>query len=173
LELNKEDKGNRKFILCTNNENKICEEVCYPRIEKIINGYKNLKNISIDGLGGNLKYFKTNFVDGIQTDKNKKNLIDKSTEMLCLREDCFEEVKVGNSFKIFKNNQGKYLGIVYGDEGIKEIKDEVKKIGKSLIIYIFSLDESAREEEFEDIENLVELKPIPVAILNVYKRIFK
>ncbi|MGY4884192.1 MAG: site-specific DNA-methyltransferase, partial [Nanobdellota archaeon] len=29
--LNKEDGGNRKFILCTNNENKIAEEVCYPR----------------------------------------------------------------------------------------------------------------------------------------------
>jgi len=27
LELNKQDGGNRKFILCTNNENKICEEV--------------------------------------------------------------------------------------------------------------------------------------------------
>ena len=42
LELNKEDSGTRKFILCTNNENKIAEEVCYPRIEKVIVGYKNL-----------------------------------------------------------------------------------------------------------------------------------
>jgi len=40
LQLNKQDGGNRKFILCTNNENKICEEVTYPRIRNVIKGYK-------------------------------------------------------------------------------------------------------------------------------------
>ena len=30
--LNKEDDGNRKFIICTNNENNIASEVCLPRI---------------------------------------------------------------------------------------------------------------------------------------------
>lgn len=40
LELNKEDGGNRKFILCTNNESNICEEITYPRIDKVINGYE-------------------------------------------------------------------------------------------------------------------------------------
>jgi len=38
---------------------------------------------------------------------------------------------------------------------------------------VFSLDESAREEEFENLAELVELRPIPAVILNVYKRIFK
>lgn len=40
LELNNEDGGKRKFILCTNNENNICSDVTYPRINKVINGYK-------------------------------------------------------------------------------------------------------------------------------------
>lgn len=39
IELNQEDGGNRKFILCTNNENNICEEVTYERLKKVINGY--------------------------------------------------------------------------------------------------------------------------------------
>ncbi|OQA36522.1 MAG: DNA adenine methyltransferase YhdJ [Parcubacteria group bacterium ADurb.Bin326] len=43
LSLNKEDKGNRQFILCTNNEADICTDVCYPRVSKIIGGYKNSK----------------------------------------------------------------------------------------------------------------------------------
>lgn len=51
-QLNEEDGGNRKFILCTNNENKICEEVTYKR----------LANIQ-EELPHNLKYFKTDFVD--------------------------------------------------------------------------------------------------------------
>ena len=39
IEQNKLDNGNRRFILCTNNENKICEEITYQRLEKTIKGY--------------------------------------------------------------------------------------------------------------------------------------
>lgn len=39
LKMNKADGGNRQCILCTNNENNICEEVTYPRVERVINGY--------------------------------------------------------------------------------------------------------------------------------------
>lgn len=169
--LNKEDGGSRQFILCTNNENGIAEEVTYPRIKKVIKGVEGLEDIT--GMPSNLRYFKTNFIDAKTTDKNKKNLIDKSTEMLCLKEDCFDLVKKGPEFKILKNNQNKYLGIVYDDAGIEPFKEQMKKLNTKAVVYIFSLDDSAREEEFEDIESLVELRPIPTAILNVYKRIFK
>lgn len=39
LELNQLDGGKRKFILCTNNENNICETVTYPRVKNTIKGY--------------------------------------------------------------------------------------------------------------------------------------
>ncbi len=179
LELNKEDGGNRKFILCTNNENnngnkiKICTDVCYPRIEKVIKGYKNKDCQRISGLGGNLKYFKTDFVDAEPTDENKHKMVDKSTEMLCLKEGCFDKVMQGKSFRLFANNQNKNLGIIYDDDGILPFKKEITKLKKKFVVYVFSLDESAREEEFEDVAEWVELKPIPAVILNVYKRIFK
>jgi hypothetical protein len=89
--------------------------------------------------------------------------------MLCLKEDCFNEVLKGHEFKIFTNSEGKHLGIIYDDEGIEQFKKEVIKLKKKLVVYVFSLDESAREEEFEDVVDLVELKPIPAVILNVYK----
>ena len=50
-QLNKEDGGRRKYILCTNNESNICEEITYKR----------LFNIQ-EELPHNLKYFKTDFV---------------------------------------------------------------------------------------------------------------
>lgn len=50
-QLNKEDGGSRKFILCTNNENNICKKVTYKRLENIQGE-----------LPHNLKYFKTDFV---------------------------------------------------------------------------------------------------------------
>jgi adenine-specific DNA-methyltransferase len=40
MEMNKEDGGSRQCIVCTNNENNICEEITYPRISKVINGYE-------------------------------------------------------------------------------------------------------------------------------------
>lgn len=180
LKLNKEDGGNRRFILCTNNEDnnrdgtKIASDMCYPRINKVIRGYTGLLNKKkYGGLGGNLKYFKTDFVDAEPTDRNKKRLVDKSTEMLCLKEYCFDRIRSGKYFRVFKNRQGNFLGIVYDDEGIGPFKKEVKKINKKINVYVFSLDESAREEEFEDVTALVNLKPIPEVILNVYRRIFK
>ena len=141
--LNKEDGGSRKFILCTNNENNngnglgIAEGVCYPRIKKVIEG--NRDYIDITGIKANLKYYKTDFVDAEPTDTNKHRMVDKSTEMLCLKEDCFDEVKKGRSFAIFKNSQDKHLGIIYDDNGIVSFKKEGKKVKKEIdSICIFS-----------------------------------
>ena len=173
LELNKEDDGNRKFILCTNNDGNICTDVCYPRIQKNIKGYTNAKKEKVKGLGGNLKYFKTDFVDGEPTDKNKKRLVEQCTEMLCLKEDCFDELRQTKTYSIFKNHEEKYLGIIYDDDGIEPLKKQIKSTGKKFNVYVFSLDDSAREEEFEDVKGMVDLKPIPEVILNVYRRIFR
>jgi adenine-specific DNA-methyltransferase len=60
LKANAEDNGKRKFIICTNNENSICETVTYPRIKKAMIGYE-YDNKKVVGLGGNLTYYKTSF----------------------------------------------------------------------------------------------------------------
>ncbi|MFC1741604.1 site-specific DNA-methyltransferase [Nanoarchaeota archaeon] len=173
LELNSDDGGNRQFIVCTNNENNICTNVCYPRIKQAICGFKHPVTEKHKGLGGNLRYFKTDFVDAEQTDKNKKKLVDHSTEMLCLKEGCYYEVLSSKDFRMFTDMNGRYLGIVYDDKGIAVAKKEIKKLNKKISLFVFSLDESAREEEFENILDLVDIKPIPEVILNVYRRIFK
>lgn len=53
MKLNAEDGGNRKFILCTNNENNICRDVTYERIKRVIKK-ENYK--------ASLKYMKVDFV---------------------------------------------------------------------------------------------------------------
>lgn len=69
MQLNKEDGGNRKYILCTNNENNICEEVTYQR----------LKNIQ-DELPHNLKYFKTDFISKYESDEDEETISEKMLE---------------------------------------------------------------------------------------------
>ncbi len=173
LELNKEDKGSRKFILCTNNENNICTEVCYPRIEKIINGYKNSKDNKIVGLGGNLKYFKTDFVGSDSTDKNKRDLVNKSAEMICIKEDIFDLViDKGQDFKIYQKGK-KLLGVIFDIDAIADFKKEAEKHKGNFVVYCFSYNEATPEKEFKNLKNKYVVKPIPAVILRIYLEIFK
>ncbi len=62
LELNQQDGGRRKFILCTNNKNNICTDVTYPRIQTVITGKRQDGSQYSDGIPANLKYYHTDFV---------------------------------------------------------------------------------------------------------------
>ena len=172
LELNKKDGGNRQFILCTNNENNICTDVCYPRVKKVIEGHRDSKGRKIEGLGGNLKYFKTSFVDSGPTDKNKKKLTNQATEMLCIKEGTFEPILDQRKFKIFKNTNH-YTGIIFDQLAIPAFKKAIRDIKGRLSVYVFSLSNETFDEEFADLKQNIKLSPIPEAILRVYRRIFK
>ncbi len=62
MELNKQDGGNRRFILCTNNENGICENITYQRIKTVITGKRADGSEYGEGVPANLKYFKTDYI---------------------------------------------------------------------------------------------------------------
>ena len=62
LELNKQDSGNRRFIVCTNNEGDICNSVTYPRLQTIISGVRIDGSTYSDSIPANLKYYRTDFV---------------------------------------------------------------------------------------------------------------
>ena len=70
MELNQIDDGTRKFILCTNNENNICEEVTYQRLKTVITGKRADDSDYSSGLIGNLKYYKTDFIDKTSDDED-------------------------------------------------------------------------------------------------------
>ena len=53
IKLNSQDGGNRKFILCTNNENNICRNVTYERIKRVIDK---------ENYAASLKYYKVDYV---------------------------------------------------------------------------------------------------------------
>lgn len=176
LEMNA-DGGNRRFILCTNNgdekaDHRIASDICHVRIKKAISGYKNEKGEQVAGLGGNLRYYKTDFVEAEPTDRNKRKLVKESTDMLCIHEDAFELVSESEEFKIFRNHE-KYLGIVFYEEAIGEYKEAIKKIDGHFNTYVFSLGEDPHEHLFDGVLDKVTLCAIPEAVLKVYREIFK
>ncbi len=169
LELNQHDGGNRQFILCTNNENKICEEVAYPRIKKVIEGYNGNK-----GIPANLKYFKTDFVPQVITDNDKRVLVSRSTELLCLAENTFDLVKRSKrklEFSIYKNAK-QFTAIIYDEDAIGKCKKELEALKPEIktVIYVFSYDHEYNAEDFGDLTIRFTVKPIPEAILNVYRK---
>jgi adenine-specific DNA-methyltransferase len=176
LELNKEDGGNRKFILCTNNENKICEEVTYPRIGKVINGYKNQKNEEVEGLGGNLQYFKTALIKKAKNrDQVRVDLTQKCTEMLCVKENIFNLEKEADDFKIFSaNKKDKFLCVYYNflEDSFDAFLKELKKLKGKKVIYMFSMDGKVDKGLFAEIDDF-EIEEIPQKIIDIYKQLAK
>lgn len=168
LELNKKDSGNRQFILCTNNENKICEEVTYPRIKKVIDGYSDK-----EGIPANVRYFKTDFIDKVgSTDKIRRTLLGKCLEMLKVKENSFEELYNSKEFSIFKGFHG-VMGVCFDPMEVDNFCKKIEALGiKNINIYIFSYDSDTYDSEFSSANFDYKILPIPDSILKVYKKIF-
>ena len=172
LELNKEDGGNRQFILVTNNENNIAEEVTYPRLRNVINGYKNLKNEKIDGLGGNLKYYEIDFVPADNSDPSMYELAINLVDTLCLKENTFTEHHTSKDIKIFKNKEDHYCCIVFDEDKIDQALQKLNNTEGSYSFYIYSLGGETFDEELEDFisehPNTIST-PFPLTMKNIYK----
>lgn len=171
LDLNKEDGGNRKFILCTNNENDICEKITYQRIKNVINGYGNKS-----GLGSTLKYFKTEFVNNIGTrDQLYYDLTEKCIPMLCIKGNTFDKVITNNEYAIFANhNKTKYTCVYFDIFGLKydDFINKIKGINEEKLLYIFTLGDYVDTNNLKDISNFT-IEPIPYKIVELYKKVVK
>ena len=162
--VNDDDGGNRKFILCTyNKENgngKIIDEYLYPRLKKAKAG---------------IKYFKTAFVkNSISRDELKIRITRECTEMLCLREGIFDEVKAKPDYHIFEQN-GRIMAVYYAleQDGLEQLKKEMDKMKGEKILYCFTFDPLGLDKnDFADWQG-VSLEPIPQKILDIYEQIYE
>lgn len=179
LELNRDiPESKRKLIVCTNNENEICETVTLPRIKSVIKGYTykvKRREIEIDGTGNNLKYFKTSFVaNNRNKDQLKIDITKRCTEMLCLKEGIFNLIKEEADYKIFQQGN-RYLAVYYdfANASLDDLKEEMNALKGEKVLYCFTVDNHGLDKaNFRGWKN-IRLEPIPQKILDVYKRIFK
>ena len=181
MALNAKDGGNRQCILVTNNENNICEEVTYERNKRVIRGYTNDKGVVFEGLkNNNLRYFKSEYVSRTKSLKNKKELTRLATELLCIKENCYNEVTtqygVKNWTAIFESPI-KQLIVIYDDLMIEESIEIIKKLKENqqtdnrIKVYVFSNGQYPYTEDFEEVANFVELCALPDAIYKAYQNV--
>lgn len=171
LELNKEEKSNRRFIICTNNENEIAETITLPRIKNVVDGYNN-----IDGIPANVRYFRTGFIEKEETvDKLRRKLSPACEDMIRIREGVFNKTIDDDLFKVFEEN-GQIVGVIYDRFELEKYIDQIEELetDKPVHLYVFSYDNSGRLDEVtKTTKHEYESQPIPEGVLEIYKKIFK
>jgi adenine-specific DNA-methyltransferase len=180
MQLNKGDVGYRQCILITNNEGDICEKTTYKRIKNVINGYGNQEGLH----NNNLRYYQTDFISRERTQHNMRALTAAATDLLCIKENLYDEQTTFGRFKLRPNlaryfNDGtRHMLIIYHEELVDEIVEEIKRLKTEgqwpaalLTIYIFSPGRYAFDDNFFEVQDSVQLIALPAAIYDAYQRV--
>lgn len=180
MELNK-DGGHRQCILVTNNENGICEQVTYERNKRVIQGYTTPKGEQVAGLTkNNLRYYKADFISREPSGKNKRDLVKASTDLLCIKENMYQETKMVCNGKTLRKDyvrrftkDSKEMIVIYEPAVIKYIVDELKAWDKKefIKVYVFSECRYAYDDDFKEVLDKVTLCALPDAIYQAYRRV--
>ena len=180
MQLNEEDKGHRQCILVTNNENNICEEVTYERNKRVINGYTTPKGVAVEGLhGNNLRYYRTEFIPRERTNTNMRALVKAATDLLCIKEDLYDEEKTLGSIRLkpslarlFRKGNQQML-VIYREEVILRIVEELEKLDfkEKLKVYLFAPGRYAFDDDFITVQDKVSLCALPAAIYDAYQKV--
>ena len=180
MQLNAEDGGHRQCILVTNNENGICENVTYERNKRVIEGYTTPKGEDVEGLkANNLRYYKTGFIDRERTSRNMRTMMKMATDMLCIKEDLYDEVDVFGQLK--KNHAiyryfrkgDKQMLVIYREDFIDDFISEIEKmeLAQPIHVYVFSPSNDPFSESFDVVADKVNLVALPAAIYEAYKEV--
>ena len=180
MQLNAEDGGHRQCILVTNNENNICEEVTYERNKRVINGYTTSKGVAVEGLhGNNLRYYRTEFIPRERTNTNMRALVKAATDLLCIKEDLYDEEKTLGSIRLkpslarlFRKGNQQML-VIYREEVILRIVEELEKLDfkEKLKVYLFAPGRYAFDDDFITVQDKVSLCALPAAIYDAYQKV--
>ena len=180
MQLNAEDGGKRTCILCTNNENGICENVTYERNKRVIEGYTKPNGEHVEGLHhNNLRYYRTAYVGRSRTMRNMRRLMDLSTDMLCIKEDLYAEkqefagLRTHKGLFRFFDDSNRQMLVIYREEAVAVLVSRIAETHypAPIKVYVFSPSEDPWEGDFEDVAQKVKLCALPQAIYNTYKRI--
>lgn len=136
LKYNAEKGGNRKFILCTNNENNICRDVTYERVKRVIDK---------ENYSASLKYYKVDYIP-----ISDRMYYEYADELL---KHIRELVELENGVNFTGNSE---IAIVLTEEELDEFIENTDSFVKCRKLYmghdILPTDEQEKELQAHDIE---------------------
>ena len=125
MKLNAEDGGNRKFILCTNNENNICQDVTYQRLKTVITGKRKDGSDYDENYKASLKYFKIDYLP-----IKDKMYYEYADELL---EHVKELVELENAIDF---NSNKSVAIVLDDDELDDFVENIADYPECKTLYM-------------------------------------
>ena len=179
MQLNAEDDGKRLCILCTNNENCICENVTYERNKRVINGNTKPNGEFVEGLhDNNLRYYRSELLPSEPTIKNMKELVRAATGLLCIKNDLYTEAPFGgrklnpNVARYFEQGDKRML-VIYNEQAIPFIAKIIAEMPdeEKIKVYVFAYGSDPYEADFAEVKDRVTLCALPDAIYNAYKKV--
>lgn len=175
LELNKLYGGHRKCIVCTNNEDNICDEVTYPRIKTVITGKRSDGSEYSEGIEANLMYYRTDFIeDSKDTDQAKYCLVERVDELLCIIEEtyiCKERTEHFSHYETIAGDRHTFIySDYYSEEPFAEFCQLINSNKGDKSVYMFSTDNNVDMQLFKDMDGIT-VKSIPSKIYEIYKEI--
>ena len=180
MQLNKRDGGKRICVLCTNNENGICENVTYERNKRVITGYTKPNGEYVEGLhDNNLRYYRTEFLPRERTAKNMRQLVEASTGLLCIKNDLYTEAtfggrKMNQKYARYFDDGKQQMLVIYEERAIPFIVNIIKTLPESenkIKVYVFSHGSYAYTDEFAEVIERVEPCALPQAIYDAYIKV--
>lgn len=142
VELNHEDDGSRLFILVTNNENNICEEVTYERMRRVMTGTEKYEARPDKGLA----YFKVELVPRHKnTEQFKHDLSLRVVDSIKALEKAYEESKLGDGNVVLESREK----VVIWQAGLDldVIEAFILKAKKEVVLYLTDFEGSDLSEE--------------------------
>ena len=126
-----------------------------------------------------LRYYKTDFVGRERSSQNMRQLVYAATDLLCIKEDLYNEVKQFGSLKLkssvtrYFEGKDKRMLVIYNELAVPAIAEEIAKMDFSgkVKIYVFAPGNYAYDDEFYEVQNKVELCALPAAIYNAYQKV--
>ena len=181
MQLNAEDGGHRQCILVTNNENGICENVTYERNKRVICGYTTPKGQQVEGLKeNNLRYYKIDSVPREQTATNKRQLMEVSTDLLCIKHNLYDEkntffgLKLPKQMARYFEEQGRGMLIIYLPDVIPYIVKalaKANKIAEPIQTYVACDGAYPFTDDFHGVLDRVELHAMPYSLYQAYRQV--
>lgn len=163
---------NPQFILVTNNENNICEEVCYERLKRANEKY---------GYNSNLEYLKTELLE-FDPERHcdmdiREFMVEKMTDIIKVKEACFS-LSSQNEFlqKFVKEDKSAYILHHVYDMSKKDYEAVIDVLSnddkENISIYILSMSNHAHyAQKLSKCGKNITVEPLPESFLKLLRKI--
>ena len=159
--------------------NGICRKVTYPRMEKVMNGYTDNKGNKVEGLGSNLRFFKTKLMPkSFNSSQLELDISQKAKELIKIKEGVYNVQEETQDYTLLKNNEkivGVYNYYIFDKVDVKDFAEKINGIIENeefeeVTIYCLGYPYNVNQDTFSEINADLNMEEIPKKMIKTLER---